>query len=310
MAEEKERKEEVMVDVEEAEEDETESQAGGEGNRSRSEGSCNERGGTTTTTVRQYVRSKMPRLSWTPDLHLAFVDAVKRLGGQEKATPKMVLQLMNVRGLSIAHVKSHLQMYRSRKFDGTGRRRKSSVDLRRREEGLGHEVPYYPRTNSILQPFMRFSSAHRTSAAHFYVVDDVGRSLYQPQGFAPVTVCEWASERSCLSSQDQVPRKGRFMHEMHFELEQEMSRICSKKVAACMAVDDSLDLQLSTKVKKVHEEEELSLSLSPPGTSILHKKGKVDMKPRGMQLIEIDSSKKAALGLSTLDLTMSIRALE
>ncbi|KAG6754968.1 hypothetical protein POTOM_040774 [Populus tomentosa] len=54
-------------------------------------------------TVRQYVRSKMPRLRWTPDLHLSFVHAVERLGGREKATPKLVFQLMNVRELSIAH---------------------------------------------------------------------------------------------------------------------------------------------------------------------------------------------------------------
>lgn len=71
--------------------------------------------------VRPYNRSKLPRLRWTPDLHMAFIHAVERLGGQERATPKLVLQMMNVRGLSIAHVKSHLQMYRSKKLDHEGR---------------------------------------------------------------------------------------------------------------------------------------------------------------------------------------------
>ncbi|KAL1359947.1 hypothetical protein AAHE18_04G142500 [Arachis hypogaea] len=36
-----------------------------------------------STSVRPYVRSKLPRLRWTPDLHLRFVHAVQRLGGQE-----------------------------------------------------------------------------------------------------------------------------------------------------------------------------------------------------------------------------------
>ncbi|KAG4196112.1 hypothetical protein ERO13_A06G148900v2 [Gossypium hirsutum] len=67
--------------------------------------------------VRPYVRSKMPRLRWTPDLHQCFVHAVERLGGEDRATPKMVLQIMDVKGLTISHVKSHLQMYRSTKHE-------------------------------------------------------------------------------------------------------------------------------------------------------------------------------------------------
>ena len=38
---------------------------------------------TKNPTVRPYVRSKTPRLRWTPDLHLRFVHAVERLGGPD-----------------------------------------------------------------------------------------------------------------------------------------------------------------------------------------------------------------------------------
>ncbi|XAR48010.1 hypothetical protein NMG60_11030686 [Bertholletia excelsa] len=133
-------------------------------------GSCGRSGA-----VRQYIRSKVPRLRWTPDLHQCFIHAIERLGGQNKATPKLVLQLMDVRGLTISHVKSHLQMYRSMKNDlnrqdirslerTTAQQRKQCLEDENnegggvdQEQGVGyHPYPMSPKTMEESESDARF----------------------------------------------------------------------------------------------------------------------------------------------------------
>ncbi|KAE8125881.1 hypothetical protein FH972_020649 [Carpinus fangiana] len=47
---------------------------------------------------------RAPRMRWTTSLHARFVHAVELLGGHERATPKSVLELMDVKDLTLAHM--------------------------------------------------------------------------------------------------------------------------------------------------------------------------------------------------------------
>ncbi|EFH59990.1 hypothetical protein ARALYDRAFT_899405 [Arabidopsis lyrata subsp. lyrata] len=56
-----------------------------------------------------YTSDEKARLRWSRDLHDCFVTAVEKLGGPDKATPKSVKETMEVEGIALHHVKSHLQ---------------------------------------------------------------------------------------------------------------------------------------------------------------------------------------------------------
>ncbi|KAF5936470.1 hypothetical protein HYC85_027599 [Camellia sinensis] len=102
-------------------------------------------------------RDPKPRLRWTANLHDRFVDAVTKLGGPNKATPKSVLRVMDLKGLTLYHLKSHLQKY------GLGQQAKQQNTLEQNKESNGEYIitctKSYVVSPQIVQPLANSSSS-------------------------------------------------------------------------------------------------------------------------------------------------------
>ncbi|GAA0150432.1 DNA-binding transcription factor [Lithospermum erythrorhizon] len=73
------------------------------------------------------------RLKWTPELHQRFIDAINQLGGADRATPKSIMRIMGIHGLTLYHLKSHLQKYRLGKSQNSMSRGRKEQDYKENE---------------------------------------------------------------------------------------------------------------------------------------------------------------------------------
>ncbi|KAJ8529033.1 hypothetical protein K7X08_035868 [Anisodus acutangulus] len=91
-------------------------------------------------------------MRWTSTLHARFVHDVELLGGHERTTPKSVLELMNVKDLTLAHVKSHLQVPGLRQTIPGDELLMTSLEFIRATESLTKPLNWLPASDLVLAP--------------------------------------------------------------------------------------------------------------------------------------------------------------
>ncbi|CAI9761888.1 unnamed protein product [Fraxinus pennsylvanica] len=268
-------------------------------------------------TVRPYARSKTPRLRWTPELHWRFVHAVEKLGGQDRATPKMVLQLMKIKELNIAHIKSHLQMYRNKKIDEptdqgmedqtllTGRADRNIYNLR--------QLPLLPSFNQ------RYADASWNGNGKWMQHSTMGQhALNKTRPGCYNTDTERILNRHCQARQNPVDEQfqeqistniRRFRQNQEVTCPSLSAELYNLKNAGFKNLDSPTNFQKQTTLKrKLGTGSDLDLNLSLGGES------KNDENNLSLSLhttsfsklkyFKEDNSTEKARGASTLDLTL------
>ncbi|CAL5210998.1 unnamed protein product [Lathyrus oleraceus] len=117
--------------------------------------------------------AKKSRLSWTPELHQQFVNAVNQLGVDE-AKPRKILKMMGVSGLATAQVASHLQKYRN--YLKRPKSKKSPTWLESEYAKSMIEQDQSPQLNSTIQTDNIYETQHHSThvTTNYHQVSDIG----------------------------------------------------------------------------------------------------------------------------------------
>ncbi|XP_047336107.1 myb family transcription factor PHL13-like [Impatiens glandulifera] len=93
-----------------------------------------------------------PRLRWNPHLHSRFVQAINQLGGPNKASPKNIQHVMNIPGLTIPQLKSHLQKYRLKPIKKALKDARKAAKFKEIASSSLGPKPFEPRQGPLEQP--------------------------------------------------------------------------------------------------------------------------------------------------------------
>ncbi|KAI4970151.1 hypothetical protein ZWY2020_001065 [Hordeum vulgare] len=152
--------------------------------------------------VRQYNRSEEPRMRWTEELHRQFIEAVDCLGGQDEATPKRILQLMGVKGVSISHIKSHLQMCRSSSSGGSSNPPHTPVNRRQDRCCIDGNITATSASDMIdvpSYPVFRHGQHSMSPPCQIPSIEEVFRTWEQSRGRL-----QWDSSRMLNTTEKEI----------------------------------------------------------------------------------------------------------